>query len=62
MYKVGNQVVFRQHRCACVGGGITEQIGSIIGFINDPFGGWWQISTATGVFYTRSDDVIRLNE
>jgi len=59
MYKVGDQVLFRQHRCACVGGGITEQIGAIVGFIGDQFGGWWQVSTHTGVYYVRETDIIR---
>jgi hypothetical protein len=57
--KVGDQVIARIARCQCVGGGTTEIEGQIIGFVADNVGGWWQISTSSGVHYVREKDIVR---
>ena len=55
---VGDNVTARIARCQCVGGGFTEVQGPIIGFIADNMGGWWQISTSSGVHYVRTDNIL----
>lgn len=58
MYKVGDTVIAKIARCQCVGGGFTEVHGLLIGFIPDNQGGWWQVSTNTGVQYVREQNLV----
>ena len=56
--KVGDQVYAKIARCQCVGGGFTEVQGQVIGFVADAQGGWWQLSTTSGVHYVREKDIV----
>lgn len=56
--KVGDFVTAKIARCQCVGGGMTEVQGQLIGFVSDAHGGWWQINSASGVHYVREVDII----
>lgn len=58
-WTLNDNVMFIQQRCACDGGGSTEQKGTIIGTVPDNFGIWYQISTSNGVFYARAADIIK---
>lgn len=61
MFPIGTTVIFRMKRCACVGGGITEMDGTIIGITPaDAYGGWFQVSSSQGVHYIRDHDVVRV--
>jgi hypothetical protein len=55
---VGDQVIAKISRCQCVGGGFTQVQGQLIGFVLDNHGGWWQVSTSSGVHYVRELDII----
>lgn len=60
MYTVNQQVIARIQRCACVGGGVAEVIGHIIGFVNAPNGRWVQIAYDGGISTTKEEDIIRI--
>lgn len=62
MYSVNQQVVARIQRCACVGGGVAEVIGYIIGFINAPNGRWAQIAYDGGISTVKETDILRVIE
>lgn len=62
MYTVNQLVVAKIKRCACVGGGEAEIIGTIIGFHNAPNGRWAQIAYEGGITTTREQDIIRIIE
>jgi len=57
-YKVLDQVLFVVNRCACNGGGDSEMHGQIIGYIPDQHGGWYQVSTSSGVYYSREEKIL----
>lgn len=56
--KVGDQVTAVIARCQCVGGGTTQVQGQVIGFVADNQGGWWQVSTSSGVHYVREANIV----
>lgn len=59
-YTNGMVVHYRQARCACVGGGFTEQIGTIVDKLNTPSGIWYKISTDyAGTFVVNPDNIIK---
>lgn len=58
MFKVGDNVTGVIQRCQCVGGGTTQIQGQLIGFVADAHGGWWQLSTSSGVHYVREKDLV----
>lgn len=59
MYMTNDTVVFKRQRCACVGGGYTEDIGAVIGIVSAPNGIWYQINTPSGVATVKELDMIR---
>lgn len=59
-YKNGTIVLYRQQRCACVGGGWTEMEGTIVDTLNTPTGLWYKISTDyQGTFVVKPENIIR---
>lgn len=60
MYKIGDNVLFIIHRCPCIGGGITELVGPIVGILEDPHGPWYQINTLSGIQYVRGSDIKKI--
>ena len=60
MYEVNQRVVATIQRCACVGGGKAEIIGTIIGFHNAPNGRWAQIAYDGGISTVKESDIIRI--
>lgn len=60
MYTIHQQVIAKIQRCACVGGGVAEIIGTIIGFVNAPNGRWVQIAYDGGIATTRETDIIKV--
>ena len=60
MFAIHQQVIARIQRCACVGGGTAEVIGTIIGFINAPNGRWAQIAYDGGISTVKETDIIRI--
>ena len=59
MYQVNQQVIAKIQRCACTGGGHSEVIGVIIGFVDAPNGRWAQIAYDGGIATTKETDIIR---
>jgi len=62
MYTVGQQVIAKIQRCACVGGGQAEIIGHIVGFYNTPNGRWAQVAYEGGISTLKETDIIRVIE
>lgn len=60
--EVGTKVAIRIARCACVGGGFTEENGVIIGIIQGKNGLWYQVNHPNGVATVKEDQIIRINE
>lgn len=60
-YKNGMKVLYKQQRCACVGGGTTELEGVIMDVLNTPTGLWYKISTDfQGTFVVKPENIIRI--
>lgn len=59
---VGTNVTIKIPRCACVGGGFTEEMGAIIGVIQGKNGVWYQVNHPNGVATVKEDQIIRINE
>ena len=61
MLKVHDRVVVRVARCACVGGGFTEEIGTIIQVVTAPNGNiWYKISHPNGINTVKETDIIKV--
>ena len=61
MYNNGDKVLYKQQRCACVGGGWTELHGTIVGTIDSPNGKFYKVTTDyQGTFVVPSTSIIAL--
>lgn len=60
MFEVHQQVIAKIKRCACVGGGYAEIIGTIIGIINAPNGKWYQVAYEGGISTVKETDIIKV--
>ena len=59
--KAGSKVYYKQPRCACVGGGFTENYGTITDRIITPTGMFYKISTDNqGTFVVPQANIIRV--
>ena len=59
--KAGCKVYYKQPRCACVGGGFTENYGIITDVLNTPTGVWYKVSTDyAGTFIVKPENIIRV--
>lgn len=57
----GTTVLYKHQRCACVGGGTTENYGTIMGAINAPNGLFYKINTDyQGTFVVPVGNIIRI--
>ena len=61
MIKTGSKVYYKQPRCACNGGGFTENFGTVVDRINTPNGKlFYKVSTDyQGTFVVPADNIIR---
>lgn len=62
VYSPGNKVLYRQPRCACTGGGFSENFGTITDIIKPPNGTvWYKISTDyQGTYVVEEKNVLRI--
>jgi hypothetical protein len=61
--KPGCKVYYRHPRCACVGGGFTENYGTIMGSINAPNGLFYKVTTDyQGTFVVPANQILRVIE
>ncbi len=59
--KPGSKVLYKHARCACVGGGYTENYGIITDILHPPTGVWYKVSTDhVGTFVVQAKDIIKV--
>lgn len=59
MFKIGQKVEFKFERCACVGGGASTSIGTVVNIITNNNERWYQISTWSGFKTVKEQNIIR---
>lgn len=61
MVDVGTPVVIRITRCACVGGGHSEEMGNVIQIVTTPNGmKWYKVSHPNGISTVKETDIIKV--
>lgn len=63
MISTHSVVAIRVARCACVGGGFTEEIGTVIQVVTAPNGNqWYKVSHPNGITTVKESDILRVIE
>ena len=58
----GTTVCIRISRCACVGGGFSEEIGKVIQVIETQNNTWYKVNHPNGISTVKAEDIIRIME